>query len=77
MNAGDIVTVSHIPYRPPRKKEQPGMISATYKPKDRSNNFVLLFLGCEPKDGSMPLDFEKVIRDLGWEPSKRGSGVGG
>lgn len=43
-----------------------GALKVTHRVADRKKVAVLMLLGYEPKDGSEPLDLEKVMGSLGW-----------
>lgn len=66
MKPGDVVLTSHIrqilDITPGGKIVRSADWSAGKK-----DNFVFIFLGIEPKDGSANLDPIQRLKDLGWE----------
>jgi hypothetical protein len=39
--------------------------------RDKKNVAVMMFIGEEPKDGSLPLDLLDAMRLMGWKPATR------
>ncbi len=58
MNSGDVVKMNHISLNS-------GKLCLYYS-AGKKDQFVLILLGVEPKDGSKQLDPVKRLEELGW-----------
>jgi hypothetical protein len=41
-------------------------IVASFKAPSRTQGYVFMFMGVQPRDGSEPLDLEDIMNQLGW-----------
>ena len=60
MKPGDVIYTSHI-----RDYFYPEKGYVEYK-ADKKEEFIFVFIGVEPRDGSKPLDPNKRLNELGW-----------
>lgn len=63
MKIGDIVTTTYI-------QQIIGDAKFAYK-AESGKQFVFVFLGAENKDGSNPMDIDKVLGALGWKKKEQ------